>query len=66
MRTYTKQEIAELIDRSTKTVERMVKDGRLPKPLPLHRYFQNWDADAVDELLRANGIDVPVIDQIAN
>jgi hypothetical protein len=30
-----------------RTVERMVKDGRLPKPI-YHGKFPLWDADALD------------------
>jgi len=54
MRTYTKKEIATLLGVSTVTVENMVRDGRLPNPLPLHKNPKRWNADAIDQIKAAN------------
>lgn len=54
METYTKKEIAVLLGVSTKTVENMVADHRLPDPLPLRKCPLVWNADAIDQIADAN------------
>lgn len=54
MRTYTKKEIAAILVISTKTVENMVADHRLPDPLPLRKCPLRWDANAIDQIANAN------------
>lgn len=54
MRTYTKKEIAAKLKVTTKTIENMVADHRLPDPLPLRKCPLQWDANAIDQIADAN------------
>ncbi len=54
MRTYTKKEVAGILGVTTKTVENMVADHRLPDPLPLRKCPLQWNADAIDQVAEAN------------
>lgn len=57
--TYNKKQVAEVLGVSTKTVERMVQDHRLPDPLPRKSLDNSqsawlWDKSAIDEIAEAN------------
>ena len=47
MRGMTKQEVAELFNVSTKTVERNSKSGRLPRPVYVGERSPRWNREEV-------------------
>ena len=54
MQTYTKTEIVALLGIHPNTFENMLKDNRLPDPLPLHKSPRRWNAGAIDQIADAN------------
>jgi predicted DNA-binding transcriptional regulator AlpA len=59
MQTYTKKEVARILGVSTRTVDRMRLDNRLPAPLPRKSLDTVtapwlWDKSVIDAIAEAN------------